>query len=73
MYRSLIMLFSFYHVSVWTGEGVAPVFLFVFSLIFDVRAMFGPLVASHFICDFLAFEPGTVLPDVNADCFPFPM
>lgn len=32
--------------------------------------MFGPLVASHFICDVLAFKTGTVLPDVNADCFP---
>lgn len=48
-------------------------FLFFFSLIFDVCAMFGPFVASHFICDFLALKPGTVLPDVNADCFPFPM
>lgn len=31
--------------------------------------MFRPLVASHFICDFLAFKTGTVLPGVNADCF----
>lgn len=31
--------------------------------------MFSPLVASHFICYFLAFSAGTVLPDVIADCF----
>lgn len=31
--------------------------------------MFRPLLASHFIYDFLAFKMGTVLPDVNADCF----
>lgn len=67
-FRSSIRLFSIHHVRIWTGDSETPVFVLLFG--FDVRAMFGPLVASHFICDFRALKTGTVLPDVNADCFP---
>lgn len=36
--------------------------VFLFVLFFSFCAMFSPLVASHFICDFLAFEQGLFCP-----------
>lgn len=49
-----------YHVRFWTGEKKCNSVFLIFFFLFC--AMFSPLVASHFICDFLAFEQGLFCP-----------